>query len=457
MYARLTRLVFAALLAALAPGRAVADEGSFEDAPAGESVKDLNSPLERAVREEERLEPLFGWLKPYRQHLPHFFADSEVMLNFRTYALPLETAKGERAHAWAAGGKLRFRSGWLAETLQVGFGLYGSYPIVEDDPFALTQLLRPAGQSYTVAGEAFLRLRWRQFEGTFYRQELDLPYVNKSDSRMTPNSFQGAILQGSHKDAGWYKQVDWVGGWLSDIRPRFAEDFVSMGTGAGALDSNAGMLVAGVQIEPYEGASLGLYNYWVPDVLSIHYLATDVLRDLGGGWGFRTQWQYTLQTDGGGTDLLGKEFKTWVFGGRAALSQSGVTAWIGFSITSDEEDIRSPFGTYAGFGSMMQSDFNTAGEKAAIFGVSYDFKHLGVEGLSAFLQLGIGRGAKLPDQGLSGLDETEFDLTLDYKIPEGRLKGLWFRLRGASALIDAPGQDTARQVRFIINYDLPVL
>jgi hypothetical protein len=106
---------------------------------------------------------------------------------------------------------------------------------------------------------------------------------------------------------------------------------------------------------------------------------------------------------------------------------------------------------------MMQSDFNSAGEKAAIFGVSYDFAHLGVEGLSAFLQLGIGRGAKLPDQGLSGLDETEFDLTLDYKIPEGRLKGLWLRLRGASALIDAPGQDTARQVRFIINYDLPLL
>ena len=454
---RLIRLALAFLVAGLAAGSARAGEGSFEDAPAGGSVEDLNSPLERAVREEERLEPLFGWLKPYLQHLPHFFADSEVMLNFRTYALPLRTAAGETAHAWAAGGKLRFRSGWLAETAQLGFGLYGSYPVVEDDPLARTQLLRPEGSSYTVAGEAFLRLRWREFEGTFYRHELDLPYVNRSDSRMTPNSFQGAIVRGDHQGVARVKKLDWVAGWLTDIRPRFAEDFIPLGERAGALGSDAGMLVAGAQIQPYEGASLGLYNYWVPDVLSIHYIATDLLRDLGNGWGFRTQWQYTLQTDGGGTDLLGKEFKTWVFGGRAALSRSGVTAWLGFSVTSDEEDIRSPYGTYAGFLSMMQSDFNSAGEKAAILGVSYDFSHLGVDGLSAFMQLGIGRGAKLPDEGLSGLDETALDLTFDYKIPEGRLRGLWFRLRGAFANIDAPGQGNAAQVRFIINYDLPVL
>jgi hypothetical protein len=447
----------AALLVGLSASRAAADEGSFEDAPAGDSVEELNSPLERAVREDVRAETLFPYLKRALQHLPPFFADTEVVLRFRTYALPLKTAAGERAHAWTAGGKLRFRSGWLAETLRVGFGLYGSYPLVEDDPFALTQLLRPEGRSYTIAGEAFLRLRWRELEGTFYRQELDLPYVNKSDSRMTPNSFEGAILQGSHENTRWWKRVDWVGGWLSDIRPRFAEKFISMGSRAGAPDSDAGMLVAGAQIEPYKGASLGLYNYWVPDVLSIHYLATDVLRDLGGGWGFRTQWQYTLQTDGGGTDLLDKEFKTWVFGGRAALSNWGVTAWLGFSVTDEEEDIRSPYGTYAGFVSMMQSDFNSAGEKAALFGISYDFAHLGVEGLTAFLQLGIGRGAKLPDLGLSGLDETEVDFTIDYKIADGRLRGLWFRLRGAFSRIDAPGQGDARQVRFIINYDLPVL
>jgi hypothetical protein len=217
------------------------------------------------------------------------------------------------------------------------------------------------------------------------------------------------------------------------------------------------MAVLGAQIEPYKGASLGFYNYWVPDVLSIHYLATDVLRDLGGGWGFRNQWQFTLQTDGGGTDLLGKSFKTWVFGGRAALSKSGITAWLGFSITDDEEDIRSPYGTYAGFMSMMQSDFNSASEKAVLLGVSYDFSHWEIAGLSAFMQLGVGRGAKIPELGLTGLDETSLDFTIDYRFQSKRLKGLWFRARGSFSAIEAPGRNNARQARFIINYDLPLL
>jgi hypothetical protein len=455
--ARFTRLVLAALLSGLGAGRAAADEGSFENAPAGSSVKELDSALDRSVREEDRRKILFPFLKNAIQKLPPFFADTEVTLNFRTYGLPLKTSTGERAYAWTAGGKLGFRSGWLADTLQVGFGLYGSYAIVQDDPDVLTGLLREGGVGYTVPGEAFVKLRWRDYEGTFYRHELDLPYVNKQDSRMTPNSFQGAILRGKHVEVPGADLANWVAGWITDIRPRAADDFISMGERAGAVGSNAGMAVLGAQFEPYKGTSLGFYNYWVPDVLSIHYLATDVLRDLGGGWGFRTQWQFTLQTDGGGTDLLGKSFKTWVFGGRAAFSKSGVTAWLGFSITDDEEDIRSPYGTYAGFMSMMQSDFNSAGEKAALFGISYDFSHWEIQGLSAFMQLGVGRGAKIPDLGLSGLDETSLDFTVDYRFQSSRLKGLWIRARGSFSAIDAPGRDNAHQARFIINYDLPLL
>jgi hypothetical protein len=455
--ARHTDVILAALLAALAAGRAAADEGSFEAAPAGSSVEELDSALDRAERVEDRRDILFPFLKRALEPLPAIIRDTEVTLSFRTYALPLKESTGERAYAWTAGGKLGFRSGWLADTLQVGFGLYGSYGIVEDDPDVLTGLLREGGIGYTVPGEAFVKLRWRDYEGTFYRHELDLPYVNKSDSRMTPNSFQGALLRGGHEEVPGADVVDWVAGWITDIRPRAADEFISMGERAGAEGSNAGMAVLGAQFEPTKGTSLGFYNYWVPDVLSIHYLATDVLRDLGGGWGFRTQWQFTLQTDGGGTDLLDKHFKTWVFGGRAALSHAGVTAWVGFSITDDEEDIRSPYGTYAGFVSMMQSDFNSAGEKAVLLGASYDFSHWEIEGLSAFIQLGIGRGAKIPELGLSGLDETVLDFTVDYRFQTERFKGLWVRLRGSVAAIEAPGRDNSRQARFIINYDLPLL
>jgi hypothetical protein len=48
------------------------------------------------------------------------------------------------------------------------------------------------------------------------------------------------------------------------------------------------------------------------------------------------------------------------------------------------------------------------------------------------------------------------DLTLDYKPMGETFKGLWFRLRGA--FLDQDGRDSEglKEVRFIVNYDLPI-
>jgi hypothetical protein len=57
----------------------------------------------------------------------------------------------------------------------------------------------------------------------------------------------------------------------------------------------------------------------------------------------------------------------------------------------------------------------------------------------------------------SGLpDENEYDMTIDYRIEKGPLRGMWVRLR--NAYVDfSSGGGSSNNVRLIINYPLSLL
>ena len=182
-------------------------------------------------------------------------------------------------------------------------------------------------------GEGYLRLRWRDVEATLFRHELDLPYVNRNDSRMAPNSFQGVTAKGIARGVPWLHRVDWVAGYLTDIRPRNDQEFISMSEQAGALGTDEGMLLAGVQFKPLENLSLGGYNYLVTNTFNTAYLAGDYLWKLNADWATRFQGQFTHQASVG-DELIGS-FRTWVASGRVAASFRGITGWLAFSKTDD--------------------------------------------------------------------------------------------------------------------------
>ena len=89
-------------------------------------------------------------------------------------------------------------------------------------------------------------------------------------------------------------------------------------------------------------------------------------------------------------------------------------------------------------------------------GISHDFKRVGVGDLSMFANIVHG---DTPDTGPNASpDETEYDLTFDYKIKEGWAKKLWIRVR--AAYIDqeeATGGDDFFDFRIILNYDFNIL
>ena len=116
----------------------------------------------------------------------------------------------------------------------------------------------------------------------------------------------------------------------------------------------------------------------------------------------------------------------------------------------------SPYGKYPGYISMMQQNFNRAGEDAIHVSASYDFTSLGADGVKLYLGFGYGSGAIDPTTGLNVPNETEFEITADWRPSKGPLKNYWLRVRYSNVHFTggASGGDGYQpNLRLILNYD----
>ena len=170
-------------------------------------------------------EPLFPWLRQQLQKLPPFFADTQLEARFRTYYLRKDRTIDLLSEAWAIGGSIYYRSGWLKDAFAVEAEGFTSQPLVAPDSRAGTGLLAPGQEGYGVLGMANAKLRYKGIVLTGYRQYLDLPFVNRNDSRMTPQTFEALTLA---KDEG---RLRFSTGYIWRIKLRDADEFVDMGEG----------------------------------------------------------------------------------------------------------------------------------------------------------------------------------------------------------------------------------
>jgi hypothetical protein len=220
--------------------------------------------------------------------------------------------------------------------------------------------------------------------------------------------------------------------------------------------SSHGLSFGGVRITPFEGFSFGAIDYFVKDTINIAYAMSDYHYPVSDELGLRFQAQFSHQRSVGNDELPGSPFSTWVVGGRVAASYRYFVLRLAAATTDDRAAIVRPFGSYPGFVSLMQHKFNDAGEDAWLVGLSYHFARLGLQNLSAVVNYAEGYGARDPLSGSSLPNKREFNLTLDYRVQEGRLRGFWLRIRGS--LLDIDGVDrTGKQLRVVVNYSIPVL
>jgi predicted porin len=161
--------------------------------------------------------------------------------------------------------------------------------------------------------------------------------------------------------------------------------------------------------------------------------------------------QYTKQQSIG-DELIG-DLDTAVFGARAALSYKNAILRLAYTST-DDQTIRSPYGGYPGFISLIISDFNRASEDAWLVGLSYDFSRFGWDELSGFINYA---SSETPDDGINASpDQWEFDITLDYVFDTAPLDGFWIRARAAHLDQEGVGATDANDYRIILNYSLPL-
>jgi hypothetical protein len=435
-------------------------ESVLDRGPTPESVFVLNSPLDipflplapfpmafTALRDS-----IHGSLKPQLETLPPFFRDTKVGLNLRMYYFDRENhlapPKSDN-EALTLGGSLAYESGWLADLLRVGVEGFGSQKLYGPEDRDGTSLLLPGQTSYAALGRAYGELKYAEYTATLYRQYIDTPYVNQQDNRMTPNTFE------AYRITGKYDWVQFGAAYIDAIKPRNANEFLSMSEQAGApAGRERGMITAGVRFTPIKALSVGAITYYVPDTWNIFYTEANYTWPLTDTLGLKLQAQFTEQDSVGGDNLIGN-FHTRVGGAQASLSYGNAVLRAAFSITANTRNINSPYGTYPGYLSLIEKDFNRAGERAWLLGFSYDLKNY-VKGLSATINFARGTDAVDPANKNGLADETEYDITIDYRIEKGPLRGIWVRVR--NGYVDfSNGGGSSNNVRLIINYPLALL
>jgi len=165
--------------------------------------------------------------------------------------------------------------------------------------------------------------------------------------------------------------------------------------------------------------------------------------------------QYTDQRSIG-DELIG-DFQTHLVAVKGELFWENASFRLAASSAGKDRGLQSPFGGPPNYLSIIVENFDRAGEKAFMIGASFDFKGMGVNGLSVFGNIATGN---TPDSGPNASpDETEYDLTVDYKFTKANwAKDLSIRLRGAWIDQDEsePGGDDFFDFRVIANWTIVV-
>jgi hypothetical protein len=375
--------------------------------------------------------------------------DSALTLQLRTYAMDRQKPGPVLNQAWAAGGWLDYRSGWLGDVFSFGLVGYTSQPLWAPADASGTLLLTSTQDGYSVLGQAYLSLKLWEQTLTGGRFEVNQPEVNPQDNRMTPNTFEGGRLSG--KLGG----VTYFGGYLTAEKTRNATEFVNMATVAGApAGVSSPMWLVGFNGEPVKDLGLRLSSYHVPDILNSTYADAAWLTPLSETYKLRLGGQGMYQGSTGSDALTGSGFSTWSGGVRADLIAGPAMATLAYNQTARGAAYRTPYGSWAGYTSMIIQDFNQAGQKAYLIGGTYDFAGLGAPGMVLNGAIVFGRDQIKASTGSALPNLTEYDLTLDFRFSATTwpqwAQPLWIRARAAYLDQSAAGHTT--DYRIIVNY-----
>ena len=169
-------------------------DNMYSEEPLIHDAADIPSQLERTFNPPDPPETA-GVLpdrpfKKFRKTHP-FFRDAKPTLHLRNYYFNRDDLDDRDIESWAQGGWLRLVSGRVRDAFFVGATLYGSYRLDGSEDGGAAALLTPMQENITILGELYAKLDYAGYLLRLGRQEYDMPFLNRQDTRMIPNTFEG--------------------------------------------------------------------------------------------------------------------------------------------------------------------------------------------------------------------------------------------------------------------------
>src|SRR5438094_4743046 len=401
--------------------------------------------------------------------------DTKFEFNLRSFYFDRSDFTGAEKQAWAIGGWLGVKTGYFLDHIAFGATVYTSNPIYAPDDRDGTLLLAPGQNGYTVLGEFYAELRIVKDVGvTVGAKGYDTPFINRNDTRMTPNTFEAIGLQGrtelGKSSSDDNVTADGIGlskdekevavptptpaqdvaaskyglGHVYPIKARNDRELVAMSEDAGA-DVERGVWAAGALYEKGK-FSIGAIEYYSEDIINIAYAESKLEVPLADDWKLKFAGQYVDQGSVGDNALQGHSFSGHQFGLKVDLPVRNALFTAAFTHAWGNANLQNPWSGYPGYTSVQVQDFNRAGESAFLLRAGYDFPW--VDGLSAYALAVFGTDPDSPTQ----FRQNEFDFNLQWGPKKGVLEGLSLRLR--YAVVQQFGGDVHNLTDFraICNY-----
>jgi hypothetical protein len=378
--------------------------------------------------------------------------DTTWTVQLRTYYLDRDKYDDSQSEAWALGGSAGFKTGYFRDRFALGGTVYTSQKLYGPEDKDGTLLLANGQESYTMLGELYGEILVSDdVKVTLGARAFDTPYVSRNDSRMTPNTFIAAAVQGlSGEGTDESPEWRWGAAYFDEIKPRNENQFFSMSEAAGAEEGvDRGVFSAGLNYKRGKW-SLGAINYYSADIINIFYTEGKYTIPLANETSWSFALQYSDQQSVGDELLDGTEFDAHQWGGKTELSAGPALLTLAYTSTDGDTNMRAPWSHYPGYTSVQVEDFNRAGEDAWMIRAGFDLSEQ--HGLSVY---GLYVGGSKPD-ATTAYARGESDFNFQWKPPEGKLQGLMVRLRYAYVQQNAPGDSDLTDLRVMVYYDLPL-
>jgi len=381
-----------------------------------------------------------------------FIDDSKASIELRNFYFNRDFRQEgarDKAEEWAQGFLLRLESGYTEGTVGVGIDALGMLGVKLDsgDGTAGSGLL-PAdgsGGSQDEYSKLGLTGKIKVSNSTLKVGALHFrsPIVSANDSRLLPQTFQGALLNVQEVD-----NLVLQGGKINRIKANNSTDYTEMSANRIGGSSDA-FVFGGGDYRVTPDLTAGLHYGQLDGIYQQYYGTLSHLLPLGEGQSFKTDLRYASSREDGNF----RDIDNRAFGAMFTYSLAGHAVGAGYQRMSGDD----PFPYIASSDPFLVNfvqinDFANIDERSWQVRYDYNFAAIGLPGLTFMTRYISGDNVQVGAS--NGGKEWERNTDIGYVFQQGALKNLGVKWRNAT--VRSNFANDLDENRLIVSYSLPL-